>query len=180
MTAEELEQKRVKRLRQTNAWRRANADKVRACRKAIRDANPEPNRARTRAWNAANPQRRLANHDAWLADGGEEIKKAATLAWRDANQSRHRSTYAKWCAANRGKVSAYTAKRTAAKLLASPSWLTTKQWRQIEGWYRLGAAVGREVDHIVPLQGRTVCGLHVPWNLQLLTASENRSKGNRL
>ena len=66
-----------------------------------------------------------------------------------------------------------------------PTWLTPKQKEQIQNFYILRdearMLTGEEyhVDHIIPLQGKTVCGLHVPWNLQVLPADINLSKNNR-
>lgn len=80
----------------------------------------------------------------------------------------------------------YTAARRARKHSATPPWLTDSHIRQIKSIYdeaaRLTDATGipHHVDHIVPICGKGVTGLHVPWNLQILTAKENISKGNRL
>jgi hypothetical protein len=90
-----------------------------------------------------------------------------------------------WRLTNPGKYAAYCAKRRAKKLLATPKWLTKEQYKEIEDIYieafKLTEETGikHEVDHIEPLQGKDRSGLHVPWNLQILTKIENLSKGNK-
>jgi hypothetical protein len=65
-----------------------------------------------------------------------------------------------------------------------PTWLTEIQKEEINDIYRKAreieklTGVKQHVDHIVPLQGEFVSGLHVPWNLQILPASENSRKSN--
>jgi 5-methylcytosine-specific restriction endonuclease McrA len=71
---------------------------------------------------------------------------------------------------------AITAKRRALKLKATPKFANLKKIREI---YK-NCPKGYHVDHIVPLQGKEVCGLHVEWNLQYLTPSQNSSKSNKL
>jgi hypothetical protein len=88
---------------------------------------------------------------------------------------------------NKSKNSYYIrkAKRRASLLQRTPSWLTKEHLVNIEKIYieckKLNESSDSkyEVDHIVPLQGKTVSGLHVPWNLQILLKTENRKKGNR-
>lgn len=77
------------------------------------------------------------------------------------------------------------AKRRASKVEATPDWLTQDQERQIEDFYWLAkdlqSVTGEvyHVDHIAPLKGKNICGLHVPWNLQVLPADINLSKSNK-
>lgn len=60
------------------------------------------------------------------------------------------------------------------KLLACPEWVDKKELKNIYSQ----CPKGYHVDHIIPLKHELVCGLHVPWNLQYLTATENIKKKN--
>ena len=69
---------------------------------------------------------------------------------------------------------------------ATPKWLTAEQKLEIRLKYRLAIELSRRlgvphaVDHIVPLQGEEVCGLHVPWNMEVITQEQNLKKSNKL
>jgi hypothetical protein len=74
----------------------------------------------------------------------------------------------------------HSARRTRVKS-ASPPWVDWKAIRRIYAQCaRVTADTGVEhhVDHIIPIKGKNVCGLHVPWNLQILPGAENRRKSN--
>ena len=60
---------------------------------------------------------------------------------------------------------------------ATPPWLTESQRAAMKELYE-ACPVGSNVDHIVPLDSKIVCGLHVPWNLQHMGFAENMRKSN--
>jgi hypothetical protein len=66
------------------------------------------------------------------------------------------------------------ARYRAQKIKACPIWVSLQELQVIYD----NKPDGYHVDHVIPLQGKYVCGLHVPWNLQYLPASDNCSKGN--
>jgi hypothetical protein len=98
----------------------------------------------------------------------------------------YRKKYKEYYETNKEFFIGRAAKRRAAKLKALPKWLTPEQLEQIKELYtcaqmfKLYTGEEYHVDHIVPLQGENVCGLHVPWNLQVIPAKENLSKSNKL
>lgn len=100
-----------------------------------------------------------------------------------ANREEHLDRISRRQKEKKGERNAATRKYQAAKLSATPPWLSAEHLRTIEGLYieaaRLTEETGvpYEVDHIVPLQGRKVRGLHVPWNLRVIERTENRRKG---
>jgi hypothetical protein len=89
-----------------------------------------------------------------------------------------------WASKNLDTVSARQNRRRARKLNAMPKWLTNEHHKIIKEIYAKCrettkiTGIPHEVDHIHPLSGSNFSGLHVPWNLQIITESENCSKNN--
>ena len=122
---------------------------------------------------------------AWKKANKEHVA-AYDKAWQQSNKDKKAKNYKNYQIHNRAKVNSYNSLRRASELNATPSWLTNEQKSQMNSIYwlaRLQQELTDEqyhVDHIVPLRGKTVCGLHVPWNLQVISAKENLNKGNKL
>lgn len=103
--------------------------------------------------------------------------------WYVANKVALAKSYARYARDNKHVINALIAKRRAAKRAATPPWADLNAIRNIyEEASRLTAETGirHEVDHIYPLQGENVCGLHCEANLQILTKSDNARKKNKM
>ena len=116
-----------------------------------------------------------------------EANREAVIARAAARPPEEKQRYRRaWKAANPLQVRASTKNRRRKHRQASPPWLTRAQRGAMRSLYEMAITMTRitgvqhVVDHIVPLRGTDVCGLHVPWNLQVITQEENLRKSNRL
>lgn len=163
------------------SWKKANVGKWKAAKKKWVQDNIEKVRFYKKKWEINNKDIK----DFWFKSNPEKLKK-----YRQKYRSLHKNElnaknriYQK---KNLGKICAKVRKRQLAKLQRTPKWLTEKHFKEIQEFYILAEELKwlnngerLEVDHIVPLQGKNVSGLHVPWNLQIIPASMNQSKGNK-
>jgi len=113
----------------------------------------------------------------------KEAVKARAQARPVAEKTRHKAAHKK---ENPDYYKELTNARRRRFRQATPKWLTAEHKLEIRLKYRLAIELSRRlgvphaVDHIIPLQGEEVCGLHVPWNMEVITQEQNLKKSNKL
>jgi hypothetical protein len=106
--------------------------------------------------------------------------------WYLRNKDKVKKQSDSWSKNNPSRRIAKNAKRHASKLGATPSWLTEDHKTFMKIQYQMANLLSNlmgekyHVDHIHPLRGEGSCGLHVPWNMQVIPAADNIRKSNKL
>jgi 5-methylcytosine-specific restriction endonuclease McrA len=157
------------------------ADNV--ARKAINRSIPEF-KAKEQVLKKQYRERTMEQHAVYMKEWHEKNKKACKI-YRKKYNLENKEFFKEYRQKNKAVINARTRKRQAAKLLRTPAWLTETHIERMENQYKLAVLLTKvtgspwEVDHIIPLQGEKVSGLHVPANLQVIPRAENRSKHNQ-
>lgn len=114
-----------------------------------------------------------------------EADPVATKERRKAFHGKNPDYYREFRQRNPAKVNAKEVRRKAQKLQRTPAWLGEDDYWMIEQAYEISALRTKmlgfpwHVDHIIPLLGKNVSGLHVPLNLRVIPGVDNMSKGNK-
>ena len=145
-----------------------------------------------------NREAQLTSWQKWI-NNNRELHGTRVKRWQDANKDKVRADSKAWAKANPEKVKAkalrhirkhpdaYTAHAVASvakRAQRVPQWLTSDDRWMMREAYNLAKLRTHvfgfiwEVDHIIPLRGKLVSGLHVPTNLQVIPKTDNRSKRN--
>jgi hypothetical protein len=149
-----------------NNWYSKNKDRYRKSNKKWADKNKEHLRIKTKKYAEKNK---------------DKIKE-----YRIKNRERILQKAREWQINNPAKCVRNVSARRAAKIKCTPKWLNESQKNQIFEFYQFAkvqterTGIKHEVDHIIPIKGHNVSGLHVPWNLQVISAEQNRRKSNKL
>ena len=154
-----------------------------------RDKHDPKRKARKRpegyqaAMYAKHQEKRLAAKKA-LYEAKREMLLDRQAKWRDGNRDKLKRRDDRRYKEDRAKFYANNWLRRRIMVAAAPPWLTREHWEAISDVYEQAremtkaTGIPHVVDHVWPLRGKRSCGLHVPWNLQVLTAATNKKKNN--
>ena len=158
-------------------------EKKKAYSKAHYEAKKEKKLAKQKAYREANKDEIKAQKKAWC-DANKEKIKAYDKAYRKSNPERRKAICKKYYEANSAKyIERATFRKKLLNKLQRPSWynskLVNKIYNECHKLNKIAGFIKYHVDHIVPLQGKNVSGLHVQDNLEIILASANLSKSNK-
>lgn len=112
-----------------------------------------------------------------------ECRRLRSVEIKRVNRPLIRQRDSDWAKKNRGAKNHWGVLLRLRKTNRVPKWANLSEIRKVyENAAEMIKSTGIEyhVDHIIPLNSDVVCGLHVPWNLQIITKSENCSKKNSI
>lgn len=153
------------------------------CDKAYRLGREEEAKEYAKAYYQTNKERLSSANRKWAEDHPSTVS-GYKKKWRQNNMDKIKSSREIYQQRTLAQHAHYEAARRARKLQATPNWLTPNDWKWTK-WYYTHArtmsiltGISYHVDHIIPLRGTHVCGLHCPTNLQVIPGHENMTKSN--
>lgn len=162
----DLTEKRYKHATYMREWRKDNPEYREYMRKYQLDwydKYKEKIKAKSRVWSVDNKEQKAQTNKAWYE------------ANKDRTRERMRETAREYHADNPARSAAKTARHRASKALRTPVWAD----QDAVNFFYECCPVGCDVDHIIPLHGKNISGLHVETNLQWMPTEENQVKSNK-
>lgn len=165
-------------------YRIDNAEKIKYGQQGYRAKNQDKIKTYLKSWYVENKSKHSARCRQYRAENADALAEKKKK-YRAENVEAISESQRQWRILNPAKKAALGRKYLASKLKRTPAWLTEAHYAEIRSFYDEAARLTKEtgishhVDHVQPLCGKRSSGLHVPWNLQVLTWRENLSKGNR-